>query len=496
MLKPALQVAIGQQLAMTPQLQQAIRLLQLSAQELELEIHTALESNAMLEAEGDPAWGDADTDADSDSDTGSRPAQPVDTEAETGFDETGDIQYMSTGRGRAAPDQTGERELQAVEQNPLREHLLWQLEMGTLGSADLAIGVALIDALDDDGYLTENLEAIRQSLEPDLSVELDEVEAILHHVQMLDPIGVGARDLSECLRLQLQQFDPSTPGLVLARQLPEGHLEALAAGDFAEIGRRLNADSDSVREAAERVRALNPRPGSALAAVPAEYIVPDVVVERHDGRWQVRLNPVVAPRLRVNGYYASLLRTDGGLQDNNMLRTDLREARWLIRSLEMRHQTLLKVATALVERQQAYLERGEEYMRPLILRDIAAEIDVHESTVSRVTANKFMQTPRGVIGFKYFFSTPLTCNNGAQQSATAIRALIKKMIAAEDVGQPLSDGKIVERLGDRDIQVARRTVAKYREALGIPAKATRRRDGIGYRPFNNGMKAQGEEAHA
>jgi RNA polymerase sigma-54 factor len=468
-LKPALQLTIGQQLAMTPQLQQAIRLLQLSAQELELEIHTALESNVMLETEDEAGWSEAAAESDS--------SGASDHEPDAAYDENREIEYMSAGGGRGPWEGAENRELEAVEAAPLREHLAWQLEMSPLGQADLAIGVALVDALDDDGYLNDDPEAIRASLEPEFCVDLDEVEAMLHYVQTLDPVGVGARSLGECLRLQLRQFDAATPALEAAAQLADRHLEDLARGDFARIGQCLRIDAATVEVAAALVRSLNPRPGATLAAAPEDYIVPDVVVSRFDGRWRVDLNPAAAPRLRVNDYYASLLRTEPGLHANEMLRSNLKEARWLVRSLDIRHQTLMKVATALVEHQQAFLEHGEEYMQPLILKDIASEIEAHESTVSRVTTNKYMQTPRGVIPFRYFFSNHLATGDGGQRSVTAIRALIRKLVADEDSARPLSDGKIAEQLHARDIQVARRTVAKYREALGIPPKSVRRQSG-------------------
>lgn len=470
MLKPNLQLALGQQLTMTPQLQQAIRLLQLSSRELELEIRNALEGNMMLEANGDSSWSD-------DAPEPAGDAAVVDADgAEAVFAVDDEPEYIS-----AAEDQPDmaygfmATEPEAPDEMPLRDHLLWQLEMAPFSPREQAIGVALIDAIDDHGYLADTPEAIGAALEPDLEVRDGEVTAMLRCVQQFDPAGVGARDLRECLQIQLRQLDPTTPGLMVAKCLISEHLEDVACGDWRELARRLAVDAVALDEAVALVRSLNPRPGGALAAPVADYIVPDVVVGHHHDRWTVHLNPVATPRLRVNNHYVGLLRSEPSLRGNEMLRNDLQEARWLVRSLEMRHQTLLKVAAALVEHQQAYLERGEEFMRPLILKQIADETGVHESTVSRITTNKYMQTPRGVVAFKYFFSSRLATDDGGQRSAIAIRALVKKLVAAEDAARPLSDGEITDRLQEQGIQVARRTVAKYREGLGIPARSARRR---------------------
>lgn len=468
MLKPGLQLSLGQQLAMTPQLQQAIRLLQLSAQELEIEIHSALESNVMLQAHDDPAWDDVGRER---SQEASSVAEKGDVRSSSEFE---DRQHITAGTKRAAPASMADRELESVEKAPLHSHLLWQLEMSSLSPRDLSIGVALIDALDDDGYFLAEPEDIREALEPDIEVETDEVVAVLHHIQMLDPAGVGARNLTQSLHLQLRQFSQDTPGRELAEELIVNHLDSVAQERLSDIEKQLNVDRETLSRAVALIRSLDPRPGRALAPTANDYIVPDVNVTCRHGEWRVELNSAIAPRIGVNAHYASLLQGHQRLHGNAMLKNDLREARWLIRSLEMRHQTLLKVAKALVKHQQAFLEHGEEYMQPLILRDIAEEIEVHESTVSRVTTSKFMQTPRGVVSFKYFFSNHLVTDDGQRRSVTAIRALIKKIIANEDDTHPLSDGVIADQLHEQDIPVARRTVAKYREALGIPAKSVRR----------------------
>ena len=460
MLKPSLQLRLGQQLTMTPQLQQAIRLLQLPVMDLQSQIQEALESNVMLETEEPP-------------------------EPQRNSEEAVNIEVAvlpeDTWRGSQAIGRV-ESPWSGSEQRPvqdfadhsnetLREHLLWQLELEGFSDRGQLIGSAIIDAINDDGYLIESLDNIQALVSSEQRYELGDIESALGKVQKLDPAGIGARSLSECLTLQLDQLDPQTPGLALARRIAAEHLDLVAEQQFAVLRRRLQVSDEELHDAVALVRACHPRPGSAIHSGAAEYVVPDVYVRKIDDTWVVELNSTGSPQLRVNQTYAGLLSRNS---DHAVLRTQLQEARWLIRSLEIRNETLLKVAMGIIERQHEFLEKGEEYMRPMILRDIADAVEMHESTISRVTANKYMHTPRGVIEFRYFFSSHVTSTDGSEQSSTAIRAKIRKLIAQEDPGKPLSDNKLAQLLKQDGIDVARRTVAKYRESMGIATSTQRR----------------------
>lgn len=477
-MKPTLQLHLGQRLTMTPQLQQAIRLLQLSTVELQQEIQDALESNLMLERLGeepDPAPetpqrgadGGADAPADSASD-GDDGTVSIEEPWEAEF--AGGYGFADPGDDDWSPEQAA-----GEHGGDLHAHLAWQLEMANLSDTDRLIALAVLDAIGDDGYLTESPEEIRDSLAADVEVELDEVEAVLHRVQRLDPVGVGARSLSEALARQLEQLAPGTPYLELARRLVCEHLETLAGQDVAGLARRLKTTPEAIREAVRLIRTLDPRPGSAISAQAAGYIIPDVIVERDGDGWRVALNPEIAPRLRINPLYARLVRRADSSSDNETLRSHMQEARWFIKSLRSRNETLLKVAGAIVERQREFFEQGQEAMRPMVLREVAEEVGMHESTISRVTTQKYMHTPRGVYEFKYFFSSHVSTTDGGECSATAIHAMIRKLVAGEDPAKPLSDSKLAEELGGRGIRVARRTIAKYREALSIPPSSERKR---------------------
>jgi RNA polymerase sigma-54 factor len=356
----------------------------------------------------------------------------------------------------------------------LKDYLLWQLELTHLSARDAAIGAAIIDSLNDDGYLTEPLESLRLSLaDSDAAPEPDEMEAVLHRLQAFDPPGVAARDLKECLFAQLRQRDAAEdPAQALAMTLVNGHLEALAAREHRPLCRLLGVGRPELDAAVALILELHPRPGAAIAGEPVDYVVPDVLVTRRDGRWLVELNPDALPRVRVNAGYAAALRRRGTGAD---LSQQLQEARWLVRSLKMRSETLLRVAESLVRRQSAFLDRGDEAMQPLLMKDLANELELHESTVSRVVANKYMATPRGTLAFRRFFSAELATDSGGACSATAIRAMIKKLVAQEDLRAPLSDSDITRELVSRGIHVARRTVAKYRESMTIPPAHERRR---------------------
>jgi len=466
MMKPSLQLRLGQQLAMTPQLQQAIRLLQLPTLELQAQVLQALESNVMLEAVEDfeSTWStEAAPREEPDQEGGDEPV------VEIGDDWT----EPSAAESEAPWSGTGDRELELPDDagRTLRDHLGWQLELAHLPPDALSIGRALIDAINDDGYLTEPLEAIAEALAGEVRTDAAGVARVLAAVQQLDPSGVGARSVAECIELQLAQLDAATPGLATARALAHRHLELVAGRDLAALQRELRVSGDDLEVALALVRSCHPRPGAAFQAGRTEYVVPDVYARRTPEGWIVELNPAALPRVRINEGYAGMITR---APDHAVLRAQLQEARWLMRSLEIRNDTMLKVARTIVERQQAFLDRGEESMEPMILKDVAEAVAMHESTISRVTTGKYLHTPRGVYEFRYFFSSQVAGDDGAGVSSTAIRAKIRKLVAQEQPGKPLSDQQIVELLSADGVQVARRTVAKYREALGIAPSSARR----------------------
>jgi len=483
-MKQTLQLRLGQQLTMTPQLQQAIRLLQLSSLELQTEIQATLESNPMLEtdeeateeAAGPPEEEQAQITAQA-PDTDAAEATPVDGRGGDGFDEDFSSAWGAAGHGVAPDDDDRDYfETRSSGGESLRDHLLEQLHLSSLGSTDQQIATALIEAVRDDGYLGDSVEGILSGLLRDgLDVGEDEVEAMLNLVQHFDPPGVAARDPRECMALQLAALPADTPGLDNARRLIREAIEELAAHDFNGLRRRLKISQEDLQEAIALIQSLDPHPGSQISSATPQYIVPDVFVRKERGIWRVRLNPDIAPRLRINPLYSGMVRRADRSAENTFLRDHLQEARWFIKSLQSRNETLLRVATAIVERQRAFLEYGEEAMKPLVLRDIAEELDMHESTISRVTTEKYMHTPRGILEFKYFFSSHVSTAEGGECSATAIRAMVKKLIAQEDRRKPLSDHKIASVLVDQGINVARRTVAKYRESMAIPPSNERKR---------------------
>jgi RNA polymerase sigma-54 factor len=480
MLKPALQLRLGQQLTMTPQLQQAIRLLQLPIVELEVEIQQALEGNVMLEQIEDgpepegpevEALDGAAPEAAPAPEAEGAPAESAEVVAGDGStldDSWQDGVSGGSGESNWSGDDDRVADIADLSGETLRDHLLWQLRLERMSPRAFAIGQAIVDAINEDGYLTEALDTICQAVAPEHVVTIEEAEAVLAVVQQLDPAGVGARSLSECLCLQLALLERDTPGLELARRIAAEHLEMVGARQYAALRRRLRVSEEELDQAIALVRTLQPRPGAAIQRSTAEYVVPDVYVRKIGDQWVVEVNPWAAPRIRVNQSYAGAI---GRGADHSVLRAQLQEARWLVRSLEIRNETLLKVATRIVERQREFLEHGEEWMKPMVLRDVAEAVSMHESTISRVTTNKYMHTPRGVFEFRYFFSSQV---GGEEHSSTAIRALIRKMISNENPDQPLSDSRIAELLVESGVNVARRTVAKYREAMMIPSSAERR----------------------
>jgi RNA polymerase sigma-54 factor len=472
MMKPSLQLRIGQQLAMTPQLQQAIRLLQLPTAELQAQVQQALESNVLLELEEefeptttlealsgerreDAAAGEAPEDGVV-VEIGEEWSEPTAAESETPWSRSGE----------------GDAELADESGHTLQDHLGWQLELAHLPPDQLEIGRAIVDAINDDGYLTETAEAIAAAVAPGVRTDAAGVEAVLAIVQQFDPAGVGARSVAECIELQLAQLDPATPGLAAARSLAHQHLDLVAGQQFSLLQRQMHCSHEELDVALALVRSCHPRPGAAFQAGRTEYVVPDVFVRRTPLGWSVELNAGALPRVRLNDSYANMITR---APDHAVLRTQLQEARWLLRSLEIRNDTMLRVARSIVERQHAFLESGDEAMQPMILKDVAEAVEMHESTISRVTTGKYMHTPRGVYEFRYFFSSHVPAEDGTGVSSTAIRAKIRKLIAQEPPGRPLSDHQIAGMLSGDGIPVARRTVAKYREALGIPPSSERRR---------------------
>jgi RNA polymerase sigma-54 factor len=509
-MKQTLTLKLGQHLTMTPQLQQAIRLLQLSTLDLQLEIQQAIESNPMLELaeddvdeidesdELDPASDHPPTDeaeenaanVDGDATDESDPDPLSDAEAdgpqadsdwqeeipeELPVDSSWDDVYQPAMPPAAAGSGSDDYEDRNGTEESLADHLAWQLNLTPMSETDLAIGTAIIEAVNTDGMLTQSIDDLLQGFDPELEIEPDEVEAVLKRIQQFDPPGVAARDLSECLLIQLRQLTDEHPLLADAKTLVADHLDLLAAHDFAALKRKTRLAEDDLRTVIDLIQSLNPRPGSAVGADATEYVIPDVLVRKEKGRWLVELNPEAAPRVRINSDYASLVKRADNSADNQFLKNNLQEARWFLKSLQSRNETLLKVGIRIAEHQRGFLEYGEEAMKPLVLHDIAEAVDMHESTISRVTTRKYMHTPRGVFELKYFFSSHVGTNTGGEVSSTAIRALIKKLTAEENPRKPLSDSKIAAILAEQNIKVARRTVAKYRELLSIPPSNERKR---------------------
>jgi len=487
-MKPSLQLRLSQHLALTPQLQQSIRLLQLSTLELNQEIEQAMADNPLLERDDDPLAGTLHLRSDGSIEPSAVPdgADGSTHEATPPPDAPDSPPEMTLEWGRsseARPDEDESRSVDWATTRPtLREHLRDQLACTQAGPRDRALVDLLIEALDDDGYLQQSLDELLAMCPANEDVDPDELRAALRLLQSFDPAGVGARDASECLGLQLdalQRADRAYPGAALAKRLVSEHLPLLAARDFQKIKRALGCSDDELRAAHQLIRTLTPRPGVAFGDIRADYVVPDVFVRRIKGRWTAVLNQDVMPRLRLNQTYADILKQrrrdrEADPAQRGQWTARVQEARWLIRNIQQRFETILRVSQAIVDRQHNFFTHGEIAMRPLVLREIADTVGLHESTISRVTANKYMTTPLGVFELKFFFGSHVATEAGGAASSTAIRALIKQLIGAEDHRNPLSDSKLAELLGEQGIVVARRTVAKYREAMKIPAVAMRK----------------------
>lgn len=475
-MKQSLQLKIGQQLTLTPQLQQAIKLLQLSTLDLQQTITETLASNPLLEE--DEAQSE-------DAVAGLPEKESVDfstpqAEAEDHQDLPVDAAWEDV-MPSAAPAQSGSSlgadDFQPLDNDSppetLHSHLLWQLNLTRFSDTDRAIALAFIDAVDKDGRLTQTPEQVHEGLALD-DVELDEIMAVLHRIQHFEPTGVFAADLRECLLLQLRQMPVDTPFRETAGILVSRHLEQIPTADPKQLARRLRTTPDAILDALSLIKTLNPTPGASHQVDDTEYVIPDVFVKRVNGRWRVELNPDIAPKLRVNDHYAALLGA-GSESDRDYARNNVQEAKWFIKSLLSRNETLLKVSRQIVEHQKAFFEHGEEAMRPLILADIAGQVDLHESTVSRATTRKYMHTPRGIFELKYFFSSHVATAEGGECSSVAIKALIKKLVAAENPKKPLSDAKLCDLIADQGVVVARRTIAKYREQMHIGPSNERKR---------------------
>lgn len=490
-MKQSLQLRLSQQLAMTPQLQQAIRLLQLSTLELQQEIQQALESNPLLEQDDDqqdPVSDDAShTENQSDSTTETtteneveefdtldaleQKEMPDDLPLDTQWEE---IYTAGTPSGTSNDYMDDELPLYQGETTAsLQDYLTWQADLTPFTETDRAIAISIIDAVDETGYLTVTTDDILLGMGDD-EIELDEVEAVLKRIQRFDPIGVAARDLKECLLIQLSAFSTDTPYLKETQLVISQHLELLGNRDFRQLMRQTKLREETLKSVIEIIQSLDPKPGLSIDTGESEYVIPDILVKKSGERWQVELNTDSIPRLRINETYAALGQSTQNESDGKFIRDNLQEAKWLIKSLESRNETLLKVAHCIVDTQQAFFELGEEHMKPLVLADIAEQVEMHESTISRVTTQKFLHCPRGIFELKYFFSSHVNTDSGGEASSTAIRALVKKLIAAENPAKPLSDSKLADMLVELGIQVARRTVAKYRESLSIPPSNQRK----------------------
>jgi RNA polymerase sigma-54 factor len=458
-MKASLQLRMSQQLTLTPQLQQSIRLLQLSTQDMQQEIARLIEENPMLELAEEVAFSNFSAEPRSN-------AEPAEPEAERSDDSVAVEPQEWNVATHSSDDENDSFPEQAALQANMREYLHSQLSISQLNQKDIQIVGMLIDALDENGYLAQDLSELVELLPEELAITLDDLETALVQLQYLDQPGLGARNLSECLALQLKALPEATPQRDLAILLVSDHLELIAAHDFAKIKKLLRCSDDNLRAAQSLIVSLNPKPGAEFDLSVADYVVPDVIVEKHKNKWRVRLNQEAMPKLRVNQMYASLLQQRDD-KTGSPLTAQLQEANWLVKSLRQRFETILRVAQEIVERQGAFLEHGDIGMRPLVLREVADALELHESTVSRSTTQKFMRTPRGIYEFKYFFGSGLVTESGDVCSSAAIRELIKQLVSTEDTCKPLTDGRMSEILAQQGIVVARRTIAKYREALHI-----------------------------
>jgi RNA polymerase sigma-54 factor len=480
-MKHSINLKLGQNLSMTPQLQQAIRLLQMSTLDLQQEIQQALESNMMLEVdEEDSSFQFLEASPEKKSDNtdsatseGSQTDMPDELPTDSSWD---DVYQEDFEAGSSSSNEAVEFETQRGNVSTLLDHLIWQLELTPFSERDHDIALSIIDSINDEGYLISSLEEIFQSLQGQIDdLDEDEVGAVLHRVQNFDPSGIAAVDLQDCLRLQLTQLPEQTPYRKEALTVVTNHLDLLASHGKTALLKELSTTSEQLDKIVALIRTLDPKPGLQIQQSESEYVIPDVYVTKRNNIWQVNLNPEVAPKLRINAEYSALIKKADDSKENQCMKEHFQEAKWFIKSLHGRNDTLLRVASAIVARQTAFLEQGSIAMKPMVLKVIAEELELHESTISRVTTQKYMHTPNGIVEFKYFFSSHVSTDEGGECSSTAIRAFIKELVGNENPAKPLSDSKIADFLNEKGINVARRTIAKYREAMSIASSSERKR---------------------
>ena len=472
-MKQALQLKIGQSLTMTPQLQQAIKLLQMSTLDLQQEISRALEENPLLEREDEIEQPLESTDnAVREQET---PLESIEVAVETDWSDTNHFDLNRPMTRTASDDEYDSFENRTSQALTLSDHLLWQLNLMPLTERDMLIARVLIDSIDADGFLDADLEEITEALSEELEeLELDEIECVLHQIQRLDPVGVGARGIAESLAIQLAAIGLLGGDVSLPLSLVQNHLDLLTKKDRAGLKRVLKCTDEALNFALELIRSLDPKPGSHIGSSEPEYVTPDLIVRRNEEGWVVELNPDALPRVGINQTYQNYIKSGDKSETNDYLKNQLQEARWFVKSLRSRAETLLKVGTCIVEEQIEFFEKGPVAMKPMVLADIAERVEMHESTISRVTTQKYMHTPRGTLELKYFFSSHVGTDGGGEASSTAIKEHLKELIGAENPKKPLSDNKLSELLAARGFKVARRTVAKYREMLGIGGSSERK----------------------
>jgi RNA polymerase sigma-54 factor len=481
-MKQSLQLRLGQRLTITPQLQQAIRLLQLSTLELQQEIQQALDSNMMLEVAEDDIVAPENSTEGEQAETpeptseGSQSNIPDELPVDTSWDDIYDTVPPTLELSASTAVSSQDFEIYRSNPQTLIDHLLWQMELARFSDQDRAIATAIIDAVNPDGYLAMPIEEIYQGLLNQMEeLEIEEVNTVLHRVQNFDPPGIAAKSLTDCLKIQLGQLPNEIMWKDTAMRLVTDFLDNLGAHNQAGLKRSLRLNDQQLSEVVALIRSLNPKPGNAIDTLASQYLIADVFVSKVKQIWRVSLNTETAPRLRVNPYYSGLIKRADNSPDNTFMKNHLQEARWFIKSLQSRNETLLKVALCIVDRQTDFFEHGPIAMKPMILRDVAEEVEMHESTISRVSTQKYMHTPRGIYEFKYFFSSHVSTNTGGECSSTAVRAFIQELVNNEPPAKPLSDQKISSKLQDRGIKVARRTIAKYRETLSILPSNERKR---------------------
>ena len=472
-MKQALQLKVGQSLTMTPQLQQAIKLLQMSSLDLQQEITRVLEENPLLEREDEIEQGSESSEISTPEQE--TPVDSIEVAIETDWSDTNHFDLNRPMTRTASDDEYDSFENRTSENLTLADHLLWQLNLMPLTERDMLIARVLVDSINSDGFLDADLDEITKALAEELEdLEHDEVECVLHQIQSLDPVGIGARGIAESLKIQLAALGLLGGDVSLPLKLVQNHLELLTKKDRSGLKRLLNCNDEELDTALELIRSLDPKPGSHIGGSDPEYVTPDLIVRRSAEGWVVELNPDALPRVGINQTYQNFIKSGDKSETNDYLKSQLQEARWFVKSLKSRAETLLKVGTCIVDEQIEFFEKGPVAMKPMVLADIADRVEMHESTISRVTTQKYMHTPRGTLELKYFFSSHVGTDGGGEASSTAIKEHIKELINHENPKKPLSDNKLSQILSERGFKVARRTIAKYREMLGISGSSERK----------------------